>query len=168
MQYDLSSRVLPTNIAYLLKLRNWNQAQLAQKLGLSRQAVSKWLQADFKTSPKVSLNSMLKLCELLNIGWNDLSKPLFEGDEVEWKKRLRVSLLWDHLYSDVDEFLLALYFFEPRAVARYVQVYGLYQSANTLGDRVWKDFDLYKNYLHPVRRNECEKICQIHQQLITN
>lgn len=154
-----------TNLIWLLKLRRWTQAHLAQKIGLSRQAVSKWFVSGQQNSLKLSLHSLLKICQVLNLKLGDLAQPIPKMADLDWKERFKVSFLWDRLYSNSDDFLLALYFFEPKAVARYIQVCGLYPSANLLGNRVWTQFNQYKKYVHPTRRNECEKIWQIHQQL---
>ena len=76
---------------------------------------------------------------------------------------LQVSLLWDRLYPSTEDFIIALVKGEYRAVARLVQVYGLYRGDKILGKSVWKKFEKYKQLIQPVRRRQCEKIWQHYQ-----
>jgi hypothetical protein len=69
---------------------------------------------------------------------------------------LRTRYLWDRLYPDIDGFAIAIGRFEPPAVARLVEVDGLYAAEKILGRRVWKRFDQFKQLIHTVRRQQLE------------
>jgi hypothetical protein len=76
---------------------------------------------------------------------------------------LESSLLWDHQWPGVVELVAAALAGEERALARMVQVVGLMVSAKLLGSRVIDRFHRYKKHIHPVRREECERIWKIIQ-----
>jgi hypothetical protein len=48
---------------------------------------------------------------------------------------------------------------EPRAIARLVQVYGLFRSEKIIGRAVWRRFPEYRRFLHPARQEELGKLC---------
>jgi transcriptional regulator with XRE-family HTH domain len=142
-----------------LKARGWTRAQLARRVDVSRQAVSLWFRA-----PEANLQSrhLLRLAEVLGVPAEDLAKPLpcFEPRE---RARLRATLLWDRLYPDLDDFAVALNAGDPRAIARFVQVYGIFAGEATLGPSVWADFRDYKRHIHPTRRSELETLWDWHE-----
>ncbi len=72
-------------------------------------------------------------------------------------------VLWDHLYPDVEEFAIAVKAGEPKAVARFVQVFGLYAAESVLGPAAWLSFPEYKRHIHPVRRQELETLWTWHE-----
>jgi hypothetical protein len=78
-------------------------------------------------------------------------------------RTLEASLLWDHLYPDLDSFAFALGGGEPRALARLVQVYGLYAAESALGCVAWRAFPVYKRHIHPVRRRQLETLWAWHE-----
>ena len=164
---EATSNPIIFNLRLLIKLRRWNYSNLARQIGVSRQAVAMWFNSSGPkaTRTPMSISSLLILSKKLGLKLSVLIEPFPGLSDPQWVAQTKASLLWDQLYEDMTSFVLALYFFEEKAVARYVQVYGLYPSANILGNRIWKDFDHYKKHLHPTRRNECEKICQIRQNL---
>jgi hypothetical protein len=77
--------------------------------------------------------------------------------------RLRAALLWDRLYPDLDDFAVAVNRADPRAVARFVEVYGFFAAEKTIGRTVWKKFPFYKRYLHRERRRQCEILWAWHR-----
>lgn len=142
-----------------VKARGLSKAELARRVGVSRQAVSLWFQ---KEEADLHSRHLLRLAEVLRVPVEDLVRPLpcFEPGTHE---RLRATLLWDRLYPDLDDFALALIASEPRAVGRLVEVYGLYAAEKTLGESVWSDFPSYKRFIHPVRRRDLETLWAWHE-----
>ena len=72
-------------------------------------------------------------------------------------------MLWDRAFPDLDDFAVALNSGNPRALGRFVEVYGLYAAEATLGASVWTDFPEYKRHIHPVRRLELETLWAWHE-----
>lgn len=137
----------------LLKKRGWSQYELARRIGVSRQAVSLWMK-----QPQASVRSgnLLALARALGVKVETLVEPVAALDERHGE--LRARYLWDGLFPDLDDFAIALNRFELPAVARLVQVDGLYAAAKVLGRRVWTRFDDYKPWIQPVRRELLESL----------
>lgn len=142
-----------------LKARGWTRAELARRVGVSRQAVSLWFR---EQEANLQSKHLMRLAEVLGVRVEDLARPLPCFDPST-RARLRATLLWDRLYPDLDDFAVALNSGDPRAVARFVQVYGLYAAEATLGSRVWEDFPDYKRHIHPARRAELETLWNWHE-----
>lgn len=70
---------LSQNISYLRKKNNWSQEELAHKLGVSRQAVSKW---ESGTS-QPDLEKILKMSTFFNVSTDTLLKEDLEDEEEE-------------------------------------------------------------------------------------
>lgn len=119
---------VPT-VKALLKARGWSQSELARRVGVSRQAVSLWFQRE-----EVNLQSrhLIRLGRVLGTRVEDLTESLPCFDP-EIHARIRTTLLWDRLYPDLDDFAVALNSGDPRALARFVEVYGLFAAEKTLG-----------------------------------
>lgn len=143
----------------LLKVRGLTYAELARRLGVSRQAVSLWFKRE---RAELKSRHLVGLSEVLGVPVEDLVRPLPCFD-AETHAELRATLLWDRLYPDLDDFAIALIGSERRAVARLVEVYGLFASEKLLGASVWEDFPNYKRYIHPVRRRELETLWTWHE-----
>ncbi len=143
----------------LLKARGLSRSELARRVGVSRQAVSLWFQKD---EANLHGRHLIRLAEVLGMSVEGLVAPLpcFEPDT---HARLRATLLWDRLYPDLDDFAVALNASDPRAVGRFVEVYGLYAAEKTLGKSVWKNFPNYKKHIHPARRRELETLWAWHK-----
>ena len=150
-------------------LRGLNQSDFARMAGVSRQAVSLWAK-----QPVISLRSknLRQLSTALGVSLDDLVQPLPILNDEKNAATLQITLLWDRLFPSLESFVIALVQGDLRAVARLVQVYGLYASAKTLresgresggGSPVWKNFHQYKRYLHPARRSQCEKLWTLHE-----
>jgi transcriptional regulator with XRE-family HTH domain len=138
----------------LLKARGMSKAELARRIGVSRQAISLWFRA---REANLHSRHLLRVSEVLGVPVEDLVKPL-PCFEPEIHERLRATLLWDRLYPDLDDFAVALMASDPRAVGRLVEVYGLYAAEKTIGASVWRDFPLYKKFIHPARRRDLETL----------
>jgi hypothetical protein len=92
----------------------------------------------------------------------DLVRPL-PCFEPETHAAMRATLLWDGLFPDLDDLALALHAGDPRALGRFVEVYGLFAAEATLGSFVWSEFPCYKHHVHPVRRRELELLWAWHE-----
>lgn len=144
-----------TTLEVLCKLRGLSQADLSRMAGVSRQAVSLWFKSK---EPKLNVQSkhLENLSKALEIKIDSLLDPLPFLNLNTW-------LLWDRLYPSVEDFGVALVKGELRALARLVESYGLFKSANLMGKIIWKKFLNYKKFIPPVRRKQCETLCRILQ-----
>jgi transcriptional regulator with XRE-family HTH domain len=142
----------------LLKARGWSQSELARQVGVSRQAVSLWFQRE-----EVNLQSrhLIRLGRVLGSPVEGLieSLPCFDP---ETRERIRATLLWDRLFPDLDDFAVALNSGDPRALGRFVEVYGLFAAEKTLGPTAWSMFPDYRRFIHPARRRELETLWDWH------
>ena len=143
----------------LLKARGWTQAELARRVGVSRQAVSLWFRGE---EANLQSRHLIPLGRALGVSVEDLAQtlPCFEP---ETHAQLRATLLWDRAYPDLDDFAVALNAGDPRALGRFVEVYGLFAAEATLGAFVWEDFPNYKQHIHPARRLELETLWAWHE-----
>jgi transcriptional regulator with XRE-family HTH domain len=142
-----------------LKARGWTRAELARRIGVSRQAVSLWFG---KEKANLQGKHLLRLSEVLGIPVEDLAKPL-PCFEPEIHAQLRATLLWDRLFPDLDDFAVALNTGDLRALGRFVEVYGLHAAEKILGENVWRDFPKYKRFIHPARRQGLETLWDWHE-----
>jgi transcriptional regulator with XRE-family HTH domain len=138
----------------LIKARGWSRAELARRVGVTRQAVSLWFRRQ-EANPQG--RHLIRLARVLGVSVEELAEPL-PCFEPETHAKLRATLLWDRLYPDLDDFAVALNARDPRAVGRFVEVYGLFAAEATFGSSVWEAFPDYKRYIHPARRRELETL----------
>jgi transcriptional regulator with XRE-family HTH domain len=143
----------------LLKARGWSQSEVARRVGVSRQAVSLWFRG---SEANLHGRHLIRLSEVLGVPVEELSKPLPCLDP-ETRARLRATLLWDRLFPDLDDFALALNAEDPRALGRFVEVYGLYAAEAALGPFVWNAFPDYERFIQPARRRQLETLWSWHQ-----
>jgi transcriptional regulator with XRE-family HTH domain len=143
----------------LLKARGWTGAALARRVGVSRQAVSLWFRGE---EANLQGRHLIRLSQVLGVSVEDLAKPL-PCFEPETHAQLRATLLWDRAYPDLDDFAVAVNARDPRALGRFVEVYGLFAAEATLGAFVWEDFPNYKQHIHPARRLELETLWAWHE-----
>ena len=138
----------------LLKARDMSRSELARRVGVTRQAVSLWFQHQ---DANLQSRHLLRLSKVLGVSVEVLVRPLpcFQPDVLA---RLRAALIWDRLYPDLDDFAIALNASDPRAIGRFVEVYGLFAAEKSLGKSVWKNFPSYKKHIHPARRRELETL----------
>ena len=142
-----------------LKARGWSQAELARRVGVSRQAVSQWFRGE---AANLQSRHLIRLGEALGVPVEVLARPL-PCFEPETRARLRATLLWDRLYPDLDDFAVALNAGDPRALARFVEIYGLFAADAAFGPVVWDEFPNYRRYLPPIRRSELETLWAWHE-----
>ncbi|MGK5089028.1 helix-turn-helix domain-containing protein [Bdellovibrionota bacterium FG-2] len=146
-------------LSIIAALRGLNQSDLAALAGVSRQAVSLWAK---QTVISLRLKNIQQLAHGLGVSLDALVEPL-PILNTPAAETLQTSLLWDHLFPALESFVVALVKGDLRALARLVQVYGLYGGAKTIGSSVWEKFPQYKNFIHPARREQCEKLWMLHE-----
>lgn len=153
-------------LLFIINRRALSQAELARLAGVSRQAVSLWLRkfAAGEQILNVRADVVHRLALGLGIPMERLFKPPYELGEAE-KKDLAATFLWDRFFPSLDEFFAALLRSDFRALSRLVQVVGLFEAANVLGDSVWHKFHAYKKYINPQRRRECEQLWTLQKSL---
>ncbi|OFZ78673.1 MAG: hypothetical protein A2583_07155 [Bdellovibrionales bacterium RIFOXYD1_FULL_53_11] len=152
------------NLQLIARLSGLSMSDVAKKAGISRQAVSLWGK---HKAPSIRSRNLIMLCKNLGVGPDDLLAPLpLLGEDQKLQKRdLEAMLLWDLLYKNLEDFVVALVKGNHSAIARLVQTQGLFKSASMLGRGVWKKFEKYKKYIHPVRRKELEILWQTQKNL---
>jgi transcriptional regulator with XRE-family HTH domain len=143
----------------LRKARGWTRAELARRVGVSRQAASLWCRAE---EANLQSRHLLRLGHVLGVPVEELARPLPCFDP-ETHAQLRATLLWDRLFPDLDDLALALRAGDPGALGRLVEVYGLFAAEATLGPFVWVQFPHYKRYIHPARRVDLEALWTWHE-----
>jgi transcriptional regulator with XRE-family HTH domain len=139
-----------------LRARGITQAELARRVGVSRQAVSAWLQTE---DASVRGRTLLRVAAALGVSAEALDRPL-PVDEAS----LKPVYLWDHLYPDLVAFAIALNRREPEAIARLVQVHGLFAAERIIGKGVWARFGEYRQFIHPARRHELDTLYEWKQK----
>ena len=143
----------------LLKARGWTRAELARRVGVSRQAVSLWFRGE---EANLQSRHLIRLSQVLGVSVEELAKPL-PCFEPENHGQLCATLLWDRVFPDLDDLAVALNDRNPRALGRFVEVYGLFAAEATLGSFVWIEFPNYKRHIQPVRRSELETLWVWHE-----
>lgn len=144
-------------LEHRLRARSMSQAELARRIGVSRQAVSLWFKQPGATI-RVRAEQLLAVARVLGVSVERLTQPLPFRDGPQ-RAELQTALLWDHLYPSIDEFAVAIKREEPRAIARLVEVHGLYAAAKLVGRAAaWKAFPRYRRFIPPVRRRQLESL----------
>ena len=146
-----------------LKIKNMNASKLAHAAGLTRQAVSKWFVHAEKNNQdfiQADWASVIKISHALEISSDKLTlNPFAKISSIE-KKQFETLLLWDKLYENLESFIVDLVKKNKRAIARYVQVFGILNAEKIWGKWVYKEFPRYARYLHLARKKELELLCQ--------
>lgn len=143
----------------LLKARGLSRAELARRVGVTRQAVSLWFRGE-RAEPRG--RHLVRVAEVLGVPVETVTRPLPCLGAAE-HARLRATLLWDALYPDLDDFAIALRAREPRALARLVEVHGLYGAEKAIGPDAWSRFPDYERFLHTGRRGELRTLWDWHE-----
>lgn len=149
----------------LCKVRGINASKLAQMTGVSRQAVSKWFKTPSGSELNMRTTHLKSLTQKLQIKADVLLVPLPVLSDPQSVRLYETTLLWDRLYPNLIEFCVALIRGESQALARLVQVFGIYTAAKIAGQKIWDRFSDYQKYIRPVRRKEIERIWVLHQNL---
>lgn len=126
----------------IARKKGLKQADIAALAGISRQAVSLWFKrGKLNNNINIQSNHLKKLAEGLGVTQDELctSLPVLESEYS--LKKFETDLLWDKLYPDLIDFTLALIRFEKPAIARLVQIYGMFAGEKIIGDKGKKIWD---------------------------
>jgi transcriptional regulator with XRE-family HTH domain len=153
MMYFVNTQTL----VIVAKARGLNASDLARAAGVSRAAVSLWMKR-----PEVDLKDrhLERVARHLKISMESLMRPLPALHDRAAVRQAEASLLWDRLFPSLGEFAIALAKRELRAIARLVEVYGMFQGEKIVGEEVWKRWAEYSPFLHPARREGLAKLCK--------
>jgi transcriptional regulator with XRE-family HTH domain len=137
------------HIINIMNFRRLSGAQLAQRCHLSRAAVSKWFASpdDFIN---VETQTARTVAQVLDIPLPRLFEPIQRLSQFE------TSFLWDRLYPSMETFVMAVMREDPVAMARFVQVLGLFKAEAVLGKKIVAAFPNYKHHIKPARRKGLE------------
>lgn len=145
------------------RVRGLSQSDLARAAGVSRQTVSHWFSQEHEVS--LLAKHLGNLARFLDVSVEVLSSPLpILGNAAE-RKKWETELLWDRLYPDLETFLAGLARGQRQALARLVQVVGLYQGEKIAGKQVWRKFPVYGRLIHPAYRSRAEIVWKTAQSL---
>jgi transcriptional regulator with XRE-family HTH domain len=147
-----------TTLRAVLKARGIRPAELARRVGVNRQAVSLWLKREHAV---LRSDHLLGTAEVLGMRAEDLAAPL-PGLLAE-RERLSAALNWDRLYPDLVDLAIAAGRGEYPAMARLVEVHGLFATAGMLGKRVWDEFPAFERHIHPARRRPLRMLHEWHR-----
>ena len=149
----------PAALNLLKIVRDLSNSDIAKAAGVSRQAVSLW----FLNNKWINIqtNHLLNLSKAFSIRSDDLLFPIEVYQDKKYLNETKAALLWDKLYPSLEEFLFDAIKGKKRAIARFVQVYGMDEASKLFGKSVFMDFHKYKKYINPARRKECEKLWSI-------
>jgi hypothetical protein len=106
----------------------------------------------------ISAQHLKSLARTFGVTADTMLHPLPVLDNNKTAAVETAKLLWDRLYPDLESFAVAVLTGSLPAIARLVQIYGLYASAKMAGDIVWGSFPDYKKLIHPGRRGDLERI----------
>lgn len=151
-----------TTLKALLRVRGLTQSDLAKMAGVSRQAVSHWFH---QSDPNINVHSktLQQIAASFGVTTDMLSRSLPILSDGDKRKTLETNILWDRLYPDLESFISGLFRGQQAALARLVQIYGLYTSEKIVGKIVWKKFHEYKLKMALAQRRQCEIIWNLHK-----
>lgn len=166
----------PKTLQCILELKGIKAAELARRAGVSRQSISKWFQDAERAnqgssqslpndSVNIEWNTLRKITDTLELKPTQLSTDLFQSLTLNMRIHYKTLLLWDSSYSSIESFTIALLKKEYKAVGRYIQVFGILAAEKIFGKWVYKKFESYSPYIHPVRRKELGTLCKKFQEL---
>jgi len=162
-----SGDTTPVNILTLKSfaiVRGLNQSDLARVAGVTRQTVSHWF-SQKEGTVNLYARHLGNLARVLGTSVEQLSQPLpILGDSNE-REKWESEFLWDSLYPDLETFIAGLIRGQRPALARLVQVVGLYEGEKIAGKQVWRKFFAYKSLIHPTYRKQAEIIWKTAQDL---
>lgn len=147
----MNINIISKYLQFLRKSHNYTQEDLAQKLDISRQAVSKWETGT--TLPDLEI--LLKISKLYNITINDILEPDiqpqritdFEQISMLPEKKLKEALK----QFDTDSLVTALM--------------GASPETNSLCERLFPDID-FEMIRHNIGRVRIETVEDVQRQII--
>lgn len=145
-------------VKYIIISRHLSMADVARLAGVSRAAVSKWFsKARDREWVNVETRTVFELAKNLGI------EPAFFFQRMEDTSRYRIKFLWDNIYPDMEQFILALTCEGPEAIARLVQVLGFRKAQRIIGMGAVSLFGKYKKYIKPARRKQLEVVWPLYR-----
>lgn len=140
---------------------NLTRAELARQASVSRAAVTKWFHQGKKFGwINVETKTLMRLTKTLHV------TPQLLLQERTNLEKFAYLYLWDALYPTMEAFIHALTIKRPQAIARLVQEHGFWQAAKIAGKKSIKNFDDYKKFIKPIRKNELEVLWPLYQSTI--
>lgn len=143
------------NLELLVESLGLSQSDLARLAGVTRQAVSLWFKGP-EGGLGMRASHLVALSRGLGLSLDGLTESVGLDEKAE--QDVKTEFLWDGLYPGLAGFCAALARGEDRALARLVQVYGLYRAEAVAGESVWTRFPRYKRHVHPGRREGLEAV----------
>ncbi len=139
-------------LQFLRKSHNYTQGDLAKRLGISRQAVSKW-----ETGTTIpDLEILLKISKLYNITINDILEPNIQPQRItdfEQLSAIPEKELREVLNQfDIDSLVIALM--------------GASPETNSLCEKLFPDVD-FKMIRNSIGRVRIETVEEMQNQIIT-
>ena len=141
--------------------RSLSQSELSRLAGVSRQRISQWFAQE--TYVNVGTKTLAKLANSLNIPTAILLEPI-----PSWREATEESaphLLFDYIYPDLAQFIRAVIIGRSHALARLVDIYGLFTAANIAGKQIWRRYPKFKHHIPPKRREELDRIWHLQKNL---
>ena len=120
------SRVNSNSLQMLMRAQGVSQSEIARRIGVSRQAVSLWLKQPDQIH--VTGKNLVLTARALGRPVERLIEPLPLRDP-QTREQLQARLLWDRIFVSLEDLAIAVARKEPRAIARLVEVHGLYAAA---------------------------------------
>jgi transcriptional regulator with XRE-family HTH domain len=148
-------------LKFVAKLRGVSQSKISEFANVSRQRVSQWF-AQSEEFVNIGTIPAAHLASQLNVSCDVLLQSMPGLVEL---KRTQSSYVWDHRFPDIETFVIAAMSNNLEAMARAVEVHGLYGTAEILGDIVWDSFDKFKRYLPPKKRQAMEAVWHLRQNI---
>lgn len=139
------------HVINIMNLRKMNAAQLARACHVSRAAVTKWFSGR-ESFVNVETKTARTLAQVLGVPLAQLFEP------IATLSQFHTAFLWDCLYPSMEKFTLAVMLGDLVAMARFVQVAGLFKAEAVFGKKIITSFPKYKHYIKPVRRKSLETI----------
>ena len=153
-----------SHLKFLIDYKQVSLSAIGSMSSVSRQRVSQWLKSN-KPIVNIGTIPLMNLSAALDVNPGFFLDANPELDDDNYIRSLEAALLWDYLYPNIACFLRAIVHHENHALARLVEVYGLFQSATIMGNIVWKNFDKYKERIPPGRREELETLWKRQREL---
>lgn len=139
------------HVINLMSLNGINGAQLARRCHVSRAAVTKW----FSTSENfinVETKTARTIAQVLGVPLSQLFEP------IAILSQFYTAFLWDSLYPSMEKLIVAIMRGDAVAMARFVQVAGLFKAEAVFGKKIIVSFPKYKHHIKPARRKSLETL----------
>ena len=152
----------PYTLKAILKVRNLKSSDLSKRTGISKQLLSHWF-AQRNSTLNIHSKNLTKLAAGLGLTVDALSRPMPILEDGAERNALETNLNWDRIYPDLESLIRGILRNEDPALARIVQVYGLFQAEKIIGKIVWKKFPHYKSKMSLAQRKQNEILWNLHK-----